>query len=435
MNPENKELENQFNQFQQPIGQINTQLPETLTPVQQEKPFQSNNQPIGNVPKKKKTGLIIGIIVVIMAALLLFNILNQNKDKKVSGNAKKTVSNLDLKTYSNSKSNDNLAISFKASKNGYYAIDLKEANIGDPLTASNEDSSNVLKNDLVSISHFYRTGFTDGNVSINKLWGVDKIKIGTGFSKIPEDSTYIDYEILENEGNYYLIHSKWKTSSLQSYNVYIGNSEQDYFFEITASSNSSDLETAKKLYTKLLDNSEICYINFDENGKFISSTTSIKNNTKVDTSNWRFLPDMILEYYIKNGLIYKSSIKTENFNHNSRAEISMYQTYEYNGKPYEATFTIDKITQEDYEKVTVEKKRKESNLAKAYDLVEGIKLDAFDEAFLCMPSKTSAPKAQLRVKAGSNYYKIETGLGYDAISNTDEKLAKKVVKVLNQIFY
>lgn len=395
-----------------------------------------NNQPLNNQnfnsPPQKKVnlGLIIGIVAVVVVvgigivfgSKLLSN--NDNNSNLDSESNNKSNNLLDLKTYSNSNSNDNIAIPFNATTNGYYVIKIKENNIGSKLILSNK----TFKNDCISISHYYRTNFTDGNIKISNLWNYNTITIGTGYSKLPEDSEFIDYEIIQNDNSNYLIYSKWKTSDLESYDIYIGNAEKDYFFKIS-SSESNSLDKSKELYEKFLNNSEVCYMNFDEKDNFLIATKSINNKTSVDISSWRFFPDMIMEYFINNGLIYKSSIQTENFNHESLGETTAYQIYELDGKFYKAGFTIRKISKNDYEKVIIEENRKASYTTKVYEGIKQIKLSAFDETFLYPLSNS----ANMFVKTANNYYKINTGITYNNGSNNEE-LTNKVIKIMNQIF-
>ena len=144
--------------------------------------------------KKKNTVLIIGVVAALLI-IAVFLILFLNNSSKNDNDNKNTIAPLELKTYSNSKSNNSIAITFNATTNGYYAINIKENNIGTKLILSNK----TFKNDYISILQYYRTSFTDGNVKISKLWNYNTITIGTGYSKLPEDSEFIDYEIIQND--------------------------------------------------------------------------------------------------------------------------------------------------------------------------------------------------------------------------------------------
>ena len=128
----------------------------------------------------------------------------------------------------------------------------------------------------------------------------------TGYNKLPQDNKIFTYEILERDNNNYLI--KEKSEHSENYNIYLGNKENDYF---VVADKISKYEDAKNLYDILKKKTELCYISLDETGQVKSATRSMNDSTSVDISNWRFINDMVLEYYINHGIKYNSSIFTD----------------------------------------------------------------------------------------------------------------------------
>lgn len=382
----------------------------------------------------KITIIIIAFIVLVIAGIISFLLINKNgkKDINSTNRTQKSNSKLELKRYSNSKSVDNLAIPFKTT-DGYYVIDIQEENIGNDFNLDVENSNYVLKNDLISISHLYRPDFggakvSNGTISINNLWKNQKITIETGYEELPKNSKYNTFEVIDNKGNYYLINSKSNSSSDSSnYYIYISNFDKDYYFKVY-SNNISNLENAKELYNKLVDNSKICYMKFDEKDNYIKSTESIDNENEVDTSNWKFVQDMIAEVFSRKGMILKSSINIDNFNHGKNGEISTYQQYSADDKLYTSVFTISEFDEKRFEKITNPEKRNVGEKS-LYEGAKEIKIKTFDKSYLY----SSKNNAKVYVQIENNFYSIDTGIVYNNGENNEE-LTKKVINIFEQVF-
>ena len=396
-----------------------------------------NNEGFNNKSKSKKFGIIIGIVLILLiAAIIVFVVLSRknnstnitNTTDNIYDSKNENSMNLSYKTYSESNETNNISIPFQT-VDGYYVINLKGENIGKPLQMSyskvNDSNSYTFENESIKISHFYNVSI--GGVTIHNLWGYDYIKISVDDNMgVPTTSEYTEYSVIDNNGYYYLMSAT--SNGTTNYYIYIINEAQDYRFNIYAT-DTTNLEHVRELYNKLLENSELCFMKFDSEDNFKEATKEKTSTETVDTSNWTFLPDLILKYFKDRGIHLTNSIEIYNFNHNGNGEVFTYQIYSMNDKLYQVGFTINEIDKDKYESITDEEKREDSFL-NLYEGIKEIDLNAFEETFVYSSSK----EANLFVKSGDNYYSIETGITYNYKSNNAE-LTENVINICNQIFY
>ena len=287
---------------------------------------QTNNtntyqQPIDNKPpKKRKLGLIIGVvaIIVIIIGLLLIFLKpkdNENDVNNLDNDNSNIEDNIQLNNYINGNANDidKLIMMLKKDDNKKYLIQFNEIDISKNFNCSNDKCGNEIIN-INSISQI-----TDNQISISFNSKDYTISISKSTSSY-------DKTIKENN-NSYIYYNELVSCYMYYFKI------NDSYIKIQPTNNNdnnicSSEESALQLFDYFNNHLTFMFATVDENTKKIDFK-SVKdvNNSFIDISDSYFTNDFIFDYVHSLGFEINNPLDVNFYSNNKNRSIDLNLNY------------------------------------------------------------------------------------------------------------
>lgn len=341
MNQDNNFNQNIFNS-QGNNGMSNNQnINNTYMQQSQTNNINTYQQPIDNKPpKKRKLGLIIGVVAIIVIIIGLLIIFlkpkdNENDVNNLDNNNSSVEDNIQLNNYINGNANniDKLIMILKKDDNQKYLIQFNEINIAKNFNCSNDKCGN----EIININSISQIADNEISISFNsKDYTISISKSTSSYDKIIKESN-----------NSYIYYNELVSCYMYYFKI------NDSYIKIQPVNNNdicSTEENALQLFDYFNDNLTFMTAAVDENTKKIDFK-SVKdvNNSFIDISDSYFTNDFIFDYVHSLGFEINNPLDVNFYSNNKNRSIDLNLNYLVNKPDLEkVNFEITLIDEIDF---------------------------------------------------------------------------------------